>query len=430
VKIPSEWQLLSERSKRSHSMISEDVPNFLVPLLIDWVRKYITVEVAQEIKQRVEIVGYPGKNFQRYIESLIALVAYTIRFLDMIELMLLAEEQPDKLYSMATALDDYLVLGGSPWRVADNKRSLERRANDNSKTAAALLMAEHRSYSSHYVAGWQNLFLWLSSSLDIDERSDIEYFAEDLGLAHIEGVSPVQMADAVLHLPDKDVDRVSCYGVGSPVRPMTLKFEHARARAALLLRNFLFNVWMARPAYLNGEMVGRERLLIGEAVDDLESSLYLALCGHYRTASSLLRTACESVLLSIHLRCSGKTEEWEKNEIYSPAGKRLLNDVLTAKPSLLKRFEEHIKNLNQYVHVTSEKYISKIARPYSSLDFEGWYGLYCESIIMMVATLLWDYWTPLPLQEWVPMYKYLRTTRQTMSWLVYDGLAPYERMLP
>jgi hypothetical protein len=257
-------------------------------------------------------------------------------------------------------------------------------------------------------------------------RSDVERIAQELRLPQMEGVSVQQVADAVFYVP-KTREEYDANEVGFPARAITLQQELPRIQATLQLRDFLNDVWVARPFHLGG----REDLLAVEGIDDLESSLYLVLSGHYRPACSLLRSACESVLLSIHFKRRQKTPEWEAGDTYSPSGKRLIGDVIPRNVTLRARFEEHMQRLHQYVHFTSYLYASEHdMRAWSSTYFDAWYQLYCESVTMMAGALLNDYWAPPPLHAWVPVYKYLHLTRQSMGRLVHGSPALGERNLP
>src|SRR5580692_7296780 len=82
-------------------------------------------------------------------------------------------------------------------------------------------------------------------------RSDIERVAQELRLPQMEGVSVRQVAAAVFYAP-KTREEYDTNEIGVPARAITLQQELPRVQATLLLREFLHEVWVARPANLGG----------------------------------------------------------------------------------------------------------------------------------------------------------------------------------
>ncbi|WP_157367886.1 hypothetical protein [Alloactinosynnema sp. L-07] len=202
----------------------------------------------------------------------------------------------------------------------------------------------------------------------------------DLGLSKIEGHSAESIVEDVLRVP-ATYEEYAGRDAGVPARLVTLEVEVDRLHGCVELQRFF------------GELVGMIEFplstgLTYECGDELESSVYLVLVGHYRAACALLRSFCEIVLLDTYFFFMGDDQEWKEGDVYLPSGSKIADKLFAETPAMKSRLKEHIRVLNQYVHYTSARYQDPIYRRWDPEYFARWFALFKESVTLMIATLL------------------------------------------
>jgi hypothetical protein len=154
VSIPSDWRPLSQRySEPSDEEPYEGVPPHLKSRILQWVQSYLTNETAEAIALRLRVDLRTGDPIPEPFEIsglIMATSRYEEQLLDVIDLVLFLDEDS---YG-ADELDRILTLGGSVWRVSQDRRSLERRVDDTATAAAITLIEQPTNSASHLAAAW------------------------------------------------------------------------------------------------------------------------------------------------------------------------------------------------------------------------------------------------------------------------------------
>jgi hypothetical protein len=201
-----------------------------------------------------------------------------------------------------------------------------------------------------------------------------------LRLTEREGVDADQYVSATLRSPSTWQEHVG-EEVGVPGRKLTLLHRLDDVSSSVRLVEFLDQ--------LAASTVSRKTEILTEIGEDLESSVYLALAGHYRQAMALLRFACENTLLDIFLRLRRRHDSWKQGELFVPSGNHLIKEVVPKHFALHQELKAHILELSRHVHTQRLEVTNRdMFVGFQPARFDLWFDAFRRSAVLITKIFL------------------------------------------
>jgi hypothetical protein len=213
------------------------------------------------------------------------------------------------------------------------------------------------------------------------KQQKLDFVLNRLQLGWREGFDVSAYREVVSSFPKTWEEHVA-YECGQPARKLTFEYRLDQLSKTVRLTYFLDQ--------LLSRVVDELTPLLTEFSDDLESSIYLVLAGHYRQATALLRFACENALLDQYLKKHKKYKAWEEGTLFVPSGNRLIDGVFGKDYIINAELKDHILRLSSFVHTNTPTVIndSLALISFQKKRFDAWYEFFQCSCILITKILL------------------------------------------